>query len=218
LSINFISFFDDIIYILGGINVTLKLLTGGMFIGLIGGIFISILRYMKIGVFILNSFVSILRGTPLILQISFVYFTAPAIFDTKLSIISSGILTFGLNSSAYIAEILRAAIDNLPKGQFEASASLQIPKYFMWKDIILPQIIRNSLPSLINEIISLLKETALIGIIGGLDIMRMSQMLAAEKFTYFLPLCIAGSYYYFMVLFISFIGKYIEKRMIYVKN
>jgi polar amino acid transport system permease protein len=83
----------------------------------------------------------------------------------------------------------------------------------MWKDIILPQVIRNILPAMLNECIDLLKETALIGTIGGMDIMRTSQTLAAERFEYFMPLCIAGMYYYFLVLFIEFIAKKIERKI-----
>jgi len=88
----------------------------------------------------------------------------------------------------------------------------------MWKDIILPQVIRNIFPSLINEIIALLKETALIGTISGMDIMRLAQILGAEQFTYFAPLCIAAAYYYPLVLVIEYVGKYIEKGGWYVKN
>ncbi len=87
----------------------------------------------------------------------------------------------------------------MPKGQFEAAASLHIPAWYMWKDIILPQVVKNALPALINETIALLKETALISTIGGMDLMRNAQSVSAEHFTYFLPLCIAGFYYYMLV-------------------
>lgn len=125
----------------------------------------------------------------------------------KLSIITAGILTFGLNSSAYVAEILRSGIESLPKGQCEAARTLEIPGFYMWKDIILPQVIKNILPAMVSEVITLLKETALITTIGGVDIMRTAQILAAEKFTYFMPLCIAGVYYYSLVLLVEYLGK-----------
>ncbi len=104
------------------------------------------------------------------------------------------------------------------KNQFEAAKTLQIPSFYMWRDIILPQVIKNILPAMINEIIALLKETALISTIGGVDIMRSAQMLAAEQFTYFIPLCLAGAYYYALVLLIEYIGKKIEQKGIYDKN
>jgi polar amino acid transport system permease protein len=135
---------------------------------------------------------------------------APSIIGFRLSLLSAGILTFGVNSSAYIAEIVRAGIESLPKGQFEAAQALEIPRFYMWKDIILPQVIVNIFPAMINEVIALLKETALIATLGGMDIMRKSQTIAAEQYDYFMPLCIAGIYYYGLVLFIEFIGRKFE--------
>ena len=208
----------DILFIGQGLALTLKLLIGGLFIGVLLGIILSILQYNKIANFIITRYVSLLRGTPLILQLSLIYFTAPTIIGIKLDVLTAGIIAFGVNSSAYIAEILRAGIESIPKGQFEAAKTLEIPQYQMWKDIILPQVIRNIFPSLINEIIALLKETALIGTISGMDIMRLAQILGAEQFTYFAPLCIAAAYYYMLVLVIEYVGKYIEKGGWYVKN
>ena len=208
----------DILFIGQGLALTLKLLIGGLFIGGLLGIILSILQYNKIASFIIARYVSLIRGTPLILQLSLIYFAAPTIIGIKLDVITAGIIGFGVNSSAYISEILRAGIESIPKGQFEAAKTLGVPQYQMWKDIILPQVIRNIFPSLINEIIALLKETALIGTISGMDVMRLAQILGAEQFTYFVPLCIAAVYYYLLVLIIEYSGKYVEKGGWYVKN
>jgi polar amino acid transport system permease protein len=88
----------------------------------------------------------------------------------------------------------------------------------MWKDIILPQVFINIFPAFVNEIVSLLKETSLIVTIGGMDIMRKSQIIAAEQYEYFTPLLIAGIYYYCLVLLIEFIGRKFEKWKLYAKN
>lgn len=200
-----------VLFIGTGVTVTLGLLIGGLLLGLTLGITLSVLRYKKIGASVINALISMVRGTPLILQLSIVYFSAPSLIGMRLNILTAGILTFGLNSSAYIAEIVRAGIQSLPKGQFEAAKTLEIPSFYMWKDIILPQVTKNILPAMVGEVIALLKETALIATIGGMDIMRMAQMLAAEQFTYFMPLCIAGVYYYGLVLLIEFAGKKIEQ-------
>jgi polar amino acid transport system permease protein len=141
-----------------------------------------------------------------------IYFSAPTLTGLHLSILAAGIITFGLNSSAYFAEILRAGIESLPKGQFEAASTLHIPAYYLWKDIILPQVLKNIFPAVVNEVISLLKETALISTIGGMDLMRNAESLGAEQFIYFMPLCIAGGYYYGLVLLIETFGKKIEQR------
>lgn len=202
---------QNLLFIGQGTVLTLELLAGGMLIGILLGTILAILRYNGIAKLLINRFISIIRGTPLILQLSFIYFAVPSLLGLRPDIIVAGILTFGLNSSAYIAEILRSGIENLPKGQFEAAKTLQIPTFYLWKDIILPQVIKNILPALINEMIALLKETALISTIGGMDLMRKAQSIAAEQFTYFLPLCIAGFYYYGLVLLIEYLGKKIEQ-------
>ncbi|MDR1057531.1 MAG: amino acid ABC transporter permease [Coxiellaceae bacterium] len=210
-------FISYLLFIGSGIGITLCLLICGISIGLIGGTFLSILRYKGIAVRILNKIISIIRGTPLILQLSFIYFSTPGLLGIKLSVITAGIIAFGINSTAYTAEIMRAGIECLSKGQFEAAKTLQIPNFYMWKDIILPQVIRIIFPTIVNEVIALLKETALIATIGGVDIMRKAQMLAAEQFTYFVPLCIAGAYYYVCVILIEFSSKKIEKKWQYIK-
>ena len=209
---NFEMLFSYAASIGNGIFITLALLAGGITIGLLLGILLSVLRYQNIGATTITVFISIIRGTPLILQLSIFYYTIPMLTGIKQDVLVTGILTFGLNSSAYVAEILRAGIENIPKGQFEAAKSLKIPNFYLWKDIILPQVIKNILPAMTSEVITLLKETSLISTIGGMDIMRKSQTIAAEHLTYFMPLCIAGVYYYLLVMLVEYIGRKVEKK------
>lgn len=209
---------NDIIFIGSGILITLGLMIGGVIIGLILGSLLAILRHTGLGAWFIMGFISVIRGTPLLLQLSLLYFTLPTILGTKLNLVTVGILAFGINSAAYVAEILRAGIENLPKGQFEAAQSLQIPKWPLWRDIVLPQVLRNILPALVNEFIALLKETAIISTLGGMDLTKKAQIIAAEQFTYFAPLCIAGAYYYSLIALIEFLGKKLEKRVNYVKH
>ncbi len=202
----------DILFIGKGIVTTLSLLTGSIIIGTILGTILALCRYHGFANFFITAFISVMRGTPVILQLSFAYFALPALIGLKPDMLTAGFFTFGLNSSAYIAEILRAGIESLPKGQFEAGKTLQIPKYYLWKDILFPQVIKNILPAFINEIIALLKETALIATIGGMDLMRRAQSVAAEQFTYFTPLCIAAIYYYGLVLLIEYLGQRVRSK------
>lgn len=201
----------DALFIGKGLALTIELMVGGILMGLILGTVLAIAKHHHKFVGFINRYISIARGTPLILQLSFFYFAIPNVLNIKLSILSAGIITLGLNSSAYIAEILRAGIENLPKGQFEATQTLQIPAWPMWKDIIFPQVIKNVFPALVNELITLLKETALISMLGGMDLMRRAQSVAAEQYTYFAPICVAGLYYYMLILFIEYMGKKIEQ-------
>ncbi|MDR1362096.1 MAG: amino acid ABC transporter permease [Holosporaceae bacterium] len=205
-------------YIGDGVIFSLELTGGGIAIGLLLGVILSVLRQYRIALPLVNGWVSVVRGTPLILQLSIIYLAAPGLIGFRPGILSAGIIAFGLNSSAYIAEILRSGIESLPRGQFEAAKTLGIPVFYMWKDIILPQVVINIFPALINEIIALLKETTLISIIGGMDIMRRSQIIAAQQFEYFTPLCIAGAYYYILVLIIEYLGRKIERSTNYARK
>jgi polar amino acid transport system permease protein len=199
-----------------GVKFSIILLVGAFSVGMLLGILLSIIRYSWLRFFV-DKFVNVLRGTPLILQLSLIYFLVPQLLGVHIDVMMSGVIALGINSSAYVSEILRGGIESLPKGQFEAAKTLGIPKFNTWKDIILPQVFANVLPALVNEVIALLKETSIISIIGGTDIMRCSQILAAARFEYFMPLCVAGVYYYGIVVIITFIGKQIEKKIVHDK-
>lgn len=206
-------FIDACFFIGSGLSVTFFLLLGGLVIGLTLGIILAVLRYKNIGRQLIARYISILRGTPMLLQLSLIYFAIPTLLGLQLSVLTAGIFAFGLNSSAYMAEIFRAGIESTPQGQFEAAKVLGISSLHTWKDIILPQVFRAIFPALTGEVIALLKETALIATIGGADLMRKSQVLAAEYFTYFTPLCIAGLYYYAIVLFVENLSRKLERRL-----
>lgn len=195
-----------------GLKITILVTLASFCIGITLGTCFSIMQKIDFGKKIINCFIVITQSTPVILQLSIFYFAFPQIFHIKMSIITASIITFGLNSSAYITEILQCGIQNIPKGQFEAAQSLQVPTYYIWKDIIFPQVIQNILPALINELILILKETSIISIIGGKDIMRMSQLIAAEHFIYFTPLYITGIYYLILVILIQYFGKTFQRK------
>lgn len=203
--------FNEYLFYIGqGLSVTLMLLLGGLLIGISLGAMLAILGYQGKGVWFIKRWISVLRGTPMILQLSFVYFVLPHLLDIHVGILTAGIVAFGLNSSAYMAEVFRAGIEGVPKGQFLAAKSLGVPTFYLWKDIVLPQVIVSIWPALVNEVISLAKETAIISVLGGMDIMRRAQMISAEHFTYFLPLVVAASYYYGLVCSIEWAAKMVK--------
>lgn len=203
----------DFAFVGGGLAVTSILLLGGIFLGFFIGLLLAIMRHCSIAVGPIRRYISIIRGTPMLLQLSLIYFALPAVLGVRFGIVGSGIIAFGLNSSAYMAEIFRSGIGAISRGQFEAVRTLHIPPFYAWRDIFLPQVFAKILPALTGEVIALLKETALVATIGGSDLMRRSQMLSAEHFTYFVPLCVAGIYYYAIVLIIERLGKKLEKRV-----
>lgn len=205
----------DIAFILEGLWVSLKFTAFSVTGGLVLGMILTLLTYSKVRILMLVSaaYVSIFRGIPLIVQLSLVYFGSTLMFGWRLSTFVAGVMVFSMNSAAYVAEIFRAGIQSVPKGQYEAAMSLGVPYARLMKDIILPQATRNILPSLVNEFINLFKESAIVSVIGEADLMRRSQLVAAHKFTYFEPFIVAGLCYYVVVLIFSFLGRKLESRL-----
>jgi His/Glu/Gln/Arg/opine family amino acid ABC transporter permease subunit len=202
-------------YILEGLPVTLLYTLTSLTLGFFLGIILAMMKVSHSQVFqwIGRIYTSIFRGTPLLLQLTLIYFASPEITGYKITPWEAGILTFSLNSAAYVSEIIRAGILAVDRGQTEAALSLGIPYPLMMKDIILPQAIRNILPALVNESVDLLKESALISVIGGADILRRANVVASEKYLYFEPLIVAGLLYYILVMILSGLAKVLEKRM-----
>lgn len=202
-------------FILGGIGVTLQYTLISIVCGLFFGTLLALCKVSQ-SCFLrafARGYTSIFRGTPLLLQIGLIYFAMPSLLNVTLSPFAAGILAFSLNSTAYISEIIRSGIESIDVGQKEAALSLNIPRYMALRDIFLPQAIRSVMPSLVNEIIDLLKESALISVIGEADLLRRAHMVAAEKYLYFEPLIIAGCCYYVMVLILSSLAKQLERRL-----
>lgn len=202
-------------YISGGIIVTLEYTLISVFFGLLLGALLSLCKisHNKLLKTFSSVYISIFRGTPLLIQLSLIYFAIPSLTGYKISIFEAGILAFSLNSAAYVSEIIRAGIESIDKGQFEAARALAVPYPLMMKDIILPQAFKNVLPALVNEVINLLKESAIISVIGGADLMYRAQIVGAEQYSYFTPLLIAGAYYYILVEILSYFARVIERKI-----
>ena len=204
--------FEQFLAIGKGLSVTLPLFLISLSVGAVLGLGIAIFRKQhQVARCVIDPIISVLRGTPVILQLSFVYFMLPSL-GLNLGLFWAGVITLGINSAAYIGEIFRSGIDALPKGQFEAGKVLGISSFAMWKDIAIPQVLRNVWSALVNESIALLKETALISTMGGLDLFKCAKHIGATHFTYFAPLVMAGCYYYGIVLCIECVGRLFEKR------
>lgn len=203
------------LYILKGVPVTLKYTFVSFLIGLFLGTLLSLGKLSKkrfLGYFV-NIYVSIFRGTPIVVQLSMVYFVIPVVTHYKISIFEAGVIAFSLNSAAYITEIIRSGIMAIDRGQFETAKALSVPYFYTMKDIILPQAIRNCLPSLVNEIVGLLKETAVISFFGEEDIMKKADAITAAHYDPFYPLLLAAACYYVMVVILSRVASYLEKRL-----
>ncbi len=156
-------------------------------------------------------YIAIIRGTPVVVQLMIIYFVIFASVD--ISQILVGVVAFGLNSGAYISEIIRAGILAVDKGQTEASRSLGISSGATMTHIILPQAIKNILPALGNEFIVLLKETAVVGMISLVDLMFAANKIRAAKYEAFIPLITAALMYLCLTSCMAAILKYAERRL-----
>ncbi len=205
----------NIPYIIEGIFVTLKFTAISALLGFIWGTVLSLFKIstLKPLVWFGTAYTSIFRGTPLLLQIALVYYATPQLTGYDIPALLAGVITFTLNSGAYISETIRAGILAVDKGQREAALSLGISYRPMMSDIILPQALKNILPALVNESIALLKDSALVSTIGVSDLLRRAQIVGAEKYIYFEPLLFAGAIYYLLVMGLTWGGYAIERKL-----
>nr|WP_204150876.1 amino acid ABC transporter permease [Leptolyngbya sp. CCY15150] len=215
LVLDFSKISDSFPYILWGIPVTLAFSVTSALIGFTWGTVLSIFKItnLKPLKWFADAYTSVFRGTPLILQLAIIYFATPQLTGFTPSGFQAGVATFALNSAAYSSETIRGGIMAVDKGQREAAMTLGVAYPVMMWDIILPQAFKNILPALVNEMIALLKDSALVSTVGALDLMRRGQVVAAEKFIYFEPLIFVAIIYYLMVIALTSVAKNLETRM-----
>ncbi|MEH7886851.1 amino acid ABC transporter permease [Bacillus sp. JJ1609] len=215
MNLDFTAILPSLPYILKGIGVTLKIVLVAGLLGFAFGIILAIFKISssKALNWFADLYTSIFRGTPLILQLMIIYYGAPQIIGFEIAAYTAAVISFSLNSGAYISEIIRAGILAVDKGQKEAAMALGVPNKRMMWDIILPQAMKNILPALMNEFITLTKESAIVTVIAVDDIMRRSYIVGGEQYRFFEPLIFAGLIYYLMVISLTFIGKAVERRM-----
>lgn len=178
--------------LLQGALVTLQLTTLSVVLGLVGGSLIGIIRLSQITFvrWLARAYVDFFRGTPLLVQIFMIYFGLPAIaqesgFTFNLDRLAAGVIALSLNSAAYIAEIVRAGIQSIERGQTEAAKSLGLSSVQTMRFVIFPQAFRRMIPPLGNEFISLLKDTSLVTVIGFEELFRKGQLIVASNYRAF---------------------------------
>ena len=171
---------------------------------------------MKVGNSIAKCYVNVIRGTPVILQLMIIYYVIFKSVDINIIIV--GILAFGINSGAYVSEIIRAGINSISIGQIEAGYSLGLKYGQIMRYIILPQAIKNILPALGNEFITLLKETSVGAYIGIIELTKASDIIASRTYDYFFPLIIIAIIYLIMTLGLSKLVNAMERRLNNVRS
>lgn len=205
-------------YYLTGLGNTIIMAFFACLIGVILGLILSlVIDYNeKTGkLYLLSTFarmyIGIIRGTPALLQLMILYYI---IFKSvNINIVVVGIISFGLNSGAYVSQIIRSGLISIPKGQEEASTMLGFNYYQTMKYVIMPQALRNVLPALGNEFITLLKETSVAGYIGILELTKASDIVASSTYDYFFPLLIVAIIYLILTLGLTKLLNFFERRL-----
>ena len=201
--------------IAGGFQVTLLLFFIVIILSVPGGLLLALLRLStnRVVTTIVDAYVYVMRGTPLMLQILLIYYGLPFMIDGfELTDMTAAVLSFVLNYIAYLCEIFRSGIQSVPKGQYEGAKVLGFTYVQTMYKIILPQVIKRVLPPLANETITLLKDTSLVYVLAMNDILRITRSIVQRDFdsTAFI---VAGVFYLAMTFVLTKLYQYLERRM-----
>lgn len=201
---------------LEGIGKTLIISLGAIAIGIVLGIIVAIVKYInkkygnfKVGAAICDAYLTVFRGTPVYVQLLIMYLIVLVFAPTEWV----AIITFGINSGAYVAEIIRGGLESVDDGQLEAGASLGLSKFQVMIHIVLPQGFRRALPSLFNEFIALVKETSIVGTIGVIDITKVAARIVARTYEPFVPYIVSALIYLVIVVILTQLLKLLERRL-----
>ena len=215
------------IYIIDGLKVTLEVTFLALIMGLVLGAFVAIIRtshdqlkeeqtkglggfLLKVANTICRLYLTIIRGTPTLVQLLLMFFVFLATSNSKVMV---AVITFGINSGAYVAEIFRSGIMSVDQGQMEAGRSLGLGYADTMMQIIMPQAIKNCLPALVNEMITLLKETSICGYIGLNELTRGGDIIRGATFDALLPLLVVAVIYLAIVMFFTWVMSRLERRL-----
>ena len=193
---------------LDGLKVTIGVSIAAVLLGILLGMILALMKMTEVrkGK---NIYIDIIRGTPTVVQLLIIYFL---VFQTQMGMVA-GIVTFGINSSAYVAEIIRAGIMAVDNGQMEAGRSLGLSYTETMRYIILPQAVKNILPALGNEFIVLIKETAILGYVAIQDLTKASDFIVSRTYIMFVPLIGCALIYYVLVKILTIGLNAFERRL-----
>jgi len=201
-------------FFLEGLQVTLYIFIIAVIVGFLIGLIVALMRLSPSK--ILNGvaivYIDVIRGTPFIVQLFFIYFGLNSLEWLSMDRMYAGILTVAINAGAYFAEIIRAGIQSIDKGQTEAARSLGMTGRQTMVQIILPQAFRRMLPTITNQSIISLKDTSLLSIIGIADLTQQGQVQQSTTFEPFIVWSVVGLMYFVIIYLLSLVAKFMERR------
>ena len=211
------------LYFLDGLKNTLIIALLAVIIGIVLGMVISLIKdynketkHLKVLTKICDFYVYIIRGTPVLLQLMILYYVVFKSIDIPILLV--GILTFGLNSAAYVSEIIRSGILSIGDGQKEAAKTLGLSYFQTMRYIIFPQVLRSMLPALGNEFITLLKDTSVAGYIGIVELLKASDIVSSRTYDYFFPLIVSALIYLFFTFLLVRLMRMLERKLNHVRS
>ncbi len=201
-------------YLIGGLKVTLYIFAIAIVLGFLIGLVVALFRLspFKILNWIAKVFVDIIRGTPFIVQLFFLYFGLNSLEWVSLDNTTAGIVTVAINAGAYFSEIIRAGIQSIDKGQTEAARSLGLTGGQNMRHVVLPQAFRRMLPTITNQSIISLKDTSLLSVIGIADLTQQGEIQSSATFEAFNVWLTVGIMYFIIIYLLTLLANFLERR------
>lgn len=205
---------DNLPFLLQGAAMTVRITVLSLIFGILLGTLVALARLAPLRWLsaLALAYIELVRGTPLLVQIFLIFFGLPQLLERPINEFLAGVIAFSINSSAYVAEIVRAGIQGVPRGQSEASLSLGFSPTATLQHIVLPQAFTRVLPPLVNEAISLLKNSSLLSAISIVELTRSGQLVASRTYKPFEMYLAVSVLYLIMTLLLSFVSHRLEAR------
>jgi len=200
--------------LLRGLWITLQATALGFVIALVLGLVLQLLRMvpLKIVSWPVGFFLEFMRNTPLLVQLYFLYFVLPD-FGIVFPAFLTGAIALGLQYSGYTAEVYRAGIEAVPRGQWSAATALNMPTVLTYRHVVIPQAIPRIVPALGNYLVSMLKDTAILSAVTVMEMLNVANIIGDRTFRYFVPLTMVGGLFLVVTLISSFLVRIVESRL-----
>ena len=200
--------------LLRGMVVTIQATALGFVIALVLGLVLAILRMvpLKIVSWPVAFFLEFVRDTPLLVQLFFLFFVLPE-FGIVMPAFLTGAVALGLQYCGYTAEVYRAGIEAIPRGQWEASTALNMPAWLVFRDVVVPQAVPRIVPALGNYLVSMLKDTAILSAVAVLEMLNVATIIGDRTFRYFVPLTMVGALYLLLTVLSSLLVRFVERTL-----
>ena len=198
--------------LLRGLVVTLQATALGFVIALLLGLVLAVLRSLplKIVSWPVAVFIEFIRDTPLLVQLYFLYFVLPN-FGIVLPAFLTGAIALGVQYSAYTSEVYRAGIEAIPRGQWEAAISVNMPPWLTFRDVVIPQALPRIVPALGNYLVSMIKDTAILSAVTVLEMLNLARIIGDRTFRYLIPLSMVGGLFLVLTILSSWLVRVVER-------